>query len=439
VPSSEAEIALSFAPVVKAAAPAVVNIYARRVVESRRRSPFAGDPFFERFFRGLMPEGRRVQNALGSGVVVSSDGLVVSNHHVVGGAEEIRVVLADKREFDAELLLSDPDSDLAVLRLEDAEGLPALPLRTGPPPEVGDLVLAIGNPFGVGQTVTSGIVSALARQGTSPAGAAGYYIQTDAAINPGNSGGALVDMAGRLVGVNTAILSRSGGSNGVGFAIPAALVRQVTMQAAEGRHTLARPWVGLGGQPVDAAMAEALGLATPEGLIVSEIHPLSPFAEAGLQRGDVLLAIDGAPVSGPAELDFRLAALGLGAEVRVEWVRPERGRRDAVIRLGPAPEEPPRDPRRLDGPGPFAGLEVATLNPALAEQLGVPYHAEGAVVLDPGPTGARAGFREGDLIRAVNGRAVRGSAELEGLAGRLGRVGEVVVERDGRRGVLRFR
>ena len=199
VPRSQAQIALSFAPLVREAAPAVVNIYAR-VVREVRRTPFSGDPFFERFFNGAGSRELRVQNSLGSGVILSDDGIVVSNFHVVGNATDIRVVLADRREFAAEVLLGDAESDLAILRLEDAEDLPFLALRPSEEVEVGELVLAIGNPFGVGQTVSSGIVSGLARSGAATGSGRGYFIQTDAPINPGNSGGALIDMGGRLIG-----------------------------------------------------------------------------------------------------------------------------------------------------------------------------------------------------------------------------------------------
>ncbi|MEO0680947.1 MAG: trypsin-like peptidase domain-containing protein [Pseudomonadota bacterium] len=437
VPDSQAEIQLSFAPVVKRAAPAVVNIYARRMAP-RRASPFQGDPFFERFFQGLMPRGRSVQNSLGSGVIVSADGLVVSNHHVVGGAEEIRVVLADRREFDAQVLLSDPESDLAILRLDGAADLPFLRPRPSRGLEVGDLVLAIGNPFGVGQTVTSGIVSALARTRAAPQGGVGYFIQTDAPINPGNSGGALVDMRGRLIGVNTAIVTRSGGSNGIGFAVPAELVEQVVAQARAGRSTLARPWGGLAGQAVDGALSEALGLETPMGLVVAQLHPASPFAAAGLARGDVLLSLDNQPVAGPEEFDFRLAALGLGAQTTARWLSDGKRRR-AEVTLGAAPDEPPRDPRRLGRQTALPGLQVANLNPALGEELGAPLGAEGVVVVDPGPVASRVGFRRGDVLLAFNGEPLDSPGELVRLARERPAAIAVDILRDGRRGTLRFR
>ncbi|MFV0473181.1 MAG: trypsin-like peptidase domain-containing protein [Pikeienuella sp.] len=337
VPQSQAEITLSFAPVVKRAAPAVVNVYTRKTV--RRRNPFAGDPFFERFFEefGGRGSGRRIQNSLGSGVILTAEGYVVTNNHVVGGADEVRVVLSDKREFDAEIVFADEESDIALLRLPGASGLPVLELRDSDRLEVGDLVLAIGNPFGVGQTVTSGIVSALARSGGAGRRRGdGYFIQTDAAVNPGNSGGALVDMAGRLVGVNTAILTRSGGSNGIGFAIPANLVRQALASALDGQTSLARPWAGIIGQSVTADLAEGLGLSAPSGVVIADMHPQSPLAAAGLRVGDVIVAFAGHPVDALEEFFFRMAEIGVGGEAEIEYIR--RGERlRAAMPLQPAP------------------------------------------------------------------------------------------------------
>ena len=436
-PASRAEIQLSFSPVVKRAAPAVVNIYARKMVE-RARSPFRGDPFFERFFQRFAQPSRRMENSLGSGVIVSADGLVISNHHVVGGADEIRVVLADRREFDAELLLSDEETDLAVLRLKDAQGLPALAMRDSDELEVGDLVLAIGNPFGVGQTVTSGIVSGLARTGGARGRGDGYFIQTDAAINPGNSGGALVDMAGRLVGVNTAILTSSGGSNGIGFAVPANLVRQVAAQAEAGRTELARPWAGAETQTVTGELAEAMGLARPGGVLLRLLHRLSPFAEAGLRRGDVVTGVDGRAVNSPQELEFRLAALGVGGAAEVAFLRGGETRR-ARLSLIAAPEDPPADLRTFKSGSPFVGVTVGTLNPALAERVGAPLTAEGVIVTGVSSVARRNGWRPGDIVLEVNGREVHDSADIARAAARKARDWVVGIERDGKRGALRFR
>ncbi|MEM8755054.1 MAG: trypsin-like peptidase domain-containing protein [Pseudomonadota bacterium] len=279
-----------------------------------------------------------MQNSLGSGVILTDDGYVVTNDHVVTGADEVRVVLADKREFEAEIVFTDRQADIAILKLDEASDLPTLEFRASDELEVGDLVLAIGNPFGVGQTVTSGIVSALARTGGRNRRGAlgGYFIQTDAAVNPGNSGGALVDMSGRLVGVNTAILSRSGGSNGIGFAIPADLVKTALAGALTGDTTLVRPWAGIIGQSVTSELAEALGLDSPNGVLIADIHPQSPLREAGLGSGDVIVAFDGAPVSSLEELAFRMAAMGVGGTAKIDFVR-QGARRQAVMALAPAP------------------------------------------------------------------------------------------------------
>ncbi|MGF1658946.1 MAG: trypsin-like peptidase domain-containing protein [Rubrimonas sp.] len=334
-PRDATEIQLSFAPVVKRAAPAVVNIYTRKLVRDRV-GPFRGDPFFDQFFRnfgGLQQQ--RLENSLGSGVIMRAEGVVVTNAHVIENAVAVRVALSDRREFDAEVIFADAPSDLAVLRLRGARDLPTLEVRGSDTLEVGDLALAIGNPYGVGQTVTSGIVSGLAR--TAGRRGSGYFIQTDAAINPGNSGGALVDAQGRLIGVNTAILSRSGGSVGIGFAIPAELVEQAVESALDGSRTLPRPWAGMRGQSVDAAIARSLGMARPAGVIVAELHPASPLRAAGLRRGDVVLRLNGEPVDTPEAFAFRLAALGVGGEAELDYLRDGRERR-ARMALVEAPK-----------------------------------------------------------------------------------------------------
>jgi S1-C subfamily serine protease len=336
VPRDAAEIDLSFAPVVRRAAPAVVNVFTRRVVAGRAH-PFPANPLFEQFFRdfGGAPR-RRIENSLGSGVILRADGIVVTNAHVVENAVEVRVALTDRREFDAEVIFADAPSDLAVLRLSGARDLPTLTPREGAEPEVGDLVLAIGNPFGVGQTVTSGIVSATARSGPMPGGRAGYFIQTDAAINPGNSGGALVDMDGRLVGVNTAILTRTGGSVGIGFAIPVELATRAVETALAGGRALERPWAGIVGQPVTQDLAQALGLDAPAGVVVADLHARSPLRAAGLRAGDVVVALDDEPVDTPEEFAFRLAARGVGGRATLRYLRDGR-EREAAFELRPAP------------------------------------------------------------------------------------------------------
>lgn len=419
VPQNSVEIALGFQPLVKQAAPAVVNIYARRIVEERV-SPFAGDPFFADLFRGLGEVRPQVQNSLGSGVILAPDGLVVSNYHVVGQATDIRVVLTDRREFEAEVVLADEASDLAVLKLKQAEGLPALPLRDSDTVEVGELVLAIGNPFGVGQTVTSGIVSGLARSGGAAGTGRGYFLQTDAAINPGNSGGALIDINGALIGINTSILTRSGGSNGIGFAIPANLVERFVEQVHEGRTRFERPWAGINGQPVDSDIAASLGLAVPSGILVSDVHAESPFAKAGFREGDIIQSLDGYLVNSAAEMVFRMSVAGLGNTVEVGYWR-DGEENTAKVELLSAPDMPPRDRRKMAREAVLPGLVVLNVNPAVLAEFNLPLGSQGVVVEDAGPIGARLGLQRGDLILSVNGDLVRTSEALEQSLGEVRR------------------
>ena len=438
VPQTRAEITLSFAPVVKQAAPAVVNIYTRKVVNTRV-SPFRGDPFFERFFQDLFPGGsgrQRIENSLGSGVILDASGIVVSNHHVVAGADEITVVLQDRREFEGRVIFADKESDLAVVRLEGASGLPTLSLRDSDTLEVGDLVLAIGNPFGVGQTVTSGIISGLARTRQARRGT-GVFIQTDAAINPGNSGGALVDMQGRLVGINTSIISRSGGSIGIGFAVPANLVARVVASARAGQTELVRPWLGFDGQPVTGEIANAIGMATPRGVLVAELHPASPLAAAGLRRGDVITDADGSAVNTVQELDFRAATRALGASVTIGYLR-DGSPRSASVRLAAAPDRPSRDLTAMGRTDPLPGLTVINVNPAVIDEFDLPVSATGVLVAQARAAAARLGLRRGDFIRAINGRDVDTVDELVRLLRRTATV-EMTIERGGRAGTIRYR
>ena len=422
VPQSQAEIELSFAPLVKKAAPAVVNIYTRKVVQARAASPFAADPFFRHFFGddfGLGRPTERIQNSLGSGVIVAPDGLVVTNHHVVKDSDEITVVLADRREFNARIVTSDERTDLALLRIDPpGEPLPVLELRDSDEIEVGDLVLAIGNPFGVGQTVTGGIVSALARTHVG-IGDFGFFIQTDAAINPGNSGGALVGMDGRLVGINTAIFSRgNGGSIGIGFAIPSNMVATVIAAERTGGR-LVRPWIGATGQGVTADLADGLGLDRPGGVIVNDLHPAGPAARAGLRVGDVVLAVDGRAVDDPAALRFRLATLPVGGKAELAVRRLGRALEIAVD-LVAAPEDPPRDLTVLDGPHPLTGATVANLSPALAEELSVDGAWRGVIIvtLRRGSIAHRAGLAPGDILLRVNDREIDSVAALRDVLDR---------------------
>jgi Do/DeqQ family serine protease len=432
-PPSREAVQYSFAPVVKLAAPAVVNVYVRSRVQAFD-SPFADDPFFRRFFGerfGLPSE--RIQNSLGSGVIVNPAGIVVTNTHVIkgGGQTEIRLVLADKREFDAKVILQDEKTDIAVLRIEGGDGrFPHIELEDSDAIEVGDMVLAIGNPFGVGQTVTQGIVSALSRSEIGQSEAQ-VFIQTDAAINPGNSGGALVDMAGRLVGINTAIFSRSGGSHGVGFAIPSNLVRLYVNSAVSGRK-IEKPWLGAKLETVTRDIAEGLGLDRISGALVTRVTPASPAAEAGLQTGDVIVAVDGFEVADARSVLYRLATRGVGNRARLDVRR--KGRPVAVtVALQPAPRAAREEAKNLSGQHPFDGARVASLGPAVAEELGLD-EQEGVVILSVrnGSIAAGLGFRPGDIILQVGREKVESVGDLERLVRERARLWQIAVKRGDR-------
>lgn len=434
VPDNREQITLSYAPLVRQAAPAVVNIYATRIIRERAVSPLFNDPFFRRFFGGMPmgPMRERRQNSLGSGVIVRPDGLIVTNHHVIDAADQIKVVLNDGREFHAELLLSDEETDLAVLKVDPGEALPYLEPAPAGTLEVGDLVLAIGNPFGVGQTVTSGIVSALAR---SAGGISDYsfFIQTDAAINPGNSGGALVAMDGSLVGINTAIFSRSGGSLGIGFAIPASMVRAV-IDSVDNGGRIVRPWLGMGGQDVTGDIARSLSLPRPGGVLVNRVEPGSPADRAGIRLGDIVMAVNGREVAGAEALRFHVATLPMGEEAELTVLR-DGEELTLDLPVEPPPENPPRDVTTLGGRQPFAGAVVANLSPALIDEIdyegGVRH---GVIVLDirPRSPADRLNLRPADIIREVNGAAVATVDDLERLMAAGARAWQLAIQRDER-------
>lgn len=424
-PPDLATMKMSFAPVVKRVAPAVVNISSKRVV---RAQP---DPFFE-FFGGGMPR-EQVQGSLGSGVIVRADGIILTNNHVVEGGQEITVGLADRREFPAKLILSDSRADLAVLKIDTkGERLPVLPIADRDAVQVGDLVLAVGDPFGVGQTVTNGIVSALAR--TDVGQGFGAYIQTDAAINPGNSGGPLVDMNGNLIGINTFILSRSGSSAGVGFAIPAALVRRVVETAVGGGKSLEHTWLGLQVKPVTAEIAAARGLAVPQGAVVTAVYPGGPAARAGVAVGDILLKADNESLNDEAGLNYVAATHKPGDEMNLTL----GGGRGRVLQVRlTTPPSTPKDERTLAGRQPLGGATVVNLSPATAENLGLNPFTTGVVVEKVQGLAARLGFQAGDLVLSVNGKTITNTANLaDALAGASS--WRVVIDRDGQKIVAEF-
>ncbi len=431
VPASRTEMQLSFAPLVKQTAGAVVNVYAERVVQ--RTNPFAGDPFFQQFFGQRMPNRSEKQSSLGSGVIVSHNGLVVTNNHVIEGADDIKIALADGREFPCEVLLKDESIDLVVLKIKAQEDFPVLAIGNSDAVEVGDLVLAIGNPFGVGQTVTSGIVSALARTQVTE-GDVGFFIQTDASINPGNSGGALMNMKGELIGINTAIFSRGGGSNGIGFAIPANLVKVFLTAAEQGKKTFERPYVGATFQAVTSDVAEALGLKAARGALVVAVTKGGPADKAGVKPGEVVLAVNGIPVEHPDALAYRLTTVGLGRTAQLT-VAEGRQERQLELALGNAPETIPRDERLIDGRNPFAGTKVANLSPRIATELHLPSDKTGVVITDVvrGSPASRLGFQPGDIMVAINGDPVPSTKAMEALVADNPGFWRVEIERGGQR------
>ncbi|MBN9585868.1 MAG: serine protease [Afipia sp. 62-7] len=429
VPSSPAQVKLSYAPIVQRVQPAVVNVYAAKIVQNR--NPLLDDPLFRRFFGVPGGPQEQMQRSLGSGVMVDASGLVVTNNHVIEGADQVKVSLSDKREFEAEIVLKDSRTDLAVLRLKDAkEKFPTLEFSNSDDAQVGDVVLAIGNPFGVGQTVTHGIISALAR---TQVGITDYqfFIQTDAAINPGNSGGALVDMTGKLVGVNTAIFSRSGGSQGIGFAIPANMVRVVVASAKSGGNAVKRPWLGARLQGVTPEIAETLGLKRPTGALVANVTNGSPAAKAGLKLSDLIVAIDGQVIDDPNAFDYRFATRPLGGSAQVDVIRGGKPVK-LTIALETAPDTG-RDEIVIKARSPFQGAKVANISPALADELKLDTSIEGIVVTDlsDDAVAANVGFKKGDVIVAVNGVKIGKTAELEKLAREGARLWRISVIRGG--------
>ena len=431
-PANSAEVRLSYAPIVKRVAPAVVTVSAARAVATG--NTLFNDPFFRRFFGpGFGMPQEREQRALGSGVIVDASGLIVTNNHVIEGASEVKVSLADKREFEAEMVLKDARTDLAILRIKNGrERFPAIELGNSDAIEVGDLVLALGNPFNVGQTVTHGIISAVAR---TQVGISDYqsFIQTDAAINPGNSGGPLVDMSGKLVGINTAIFSRSGGSLGIGFAIPVNMVKVVVASARGGGDAVRRPWSGARLQAVTPEIAETLGLTRPAGALVASVVERSPAARAGLRTGDLIVAIDGVAVDDPNAFEYRFATKPIGGATQLKVMRSGRELTLAVP-LQVAPETP-REEVVIRARSPFMGAKVANLSPALAEQLRIDASIRGVVVVDvaDGSPAQSYGFRPGDLILSVNNEDIAKTRDLDRLSRAGSRVWRVTIQRGGQR------
>ncbi len=436
LPKSREQLRFSFSRVAEKVAPAVVNIYATRVLRSQNYSPFFSDPLFRHFFGDSFSFGEpsaRVQSSLGSGVIVQEKGIVVTNFHVIKHAAEIKVVLYDGKEFEAEVVVKDKRTDLAVLKLRtEGEKLPFLKFRDADTLKVGDFVLAVGNPFGFGQTVTSGIISGLAR---TQVGVSDFrsLIQTDAAINPGNSGGPLVTLDGKIVGINTAIFSNSGGSIGIGFAIPSNLVLPV-VAAINHNGKIIRPWAGIAMDSITPDIAEAVGLEKVSGIIVKRVFEKSPADLAGVKKGDVILSVGNHEIRNEASFRFRIATLKVGERVGLEvW-------RDGQIKslqmdLKSPPDIPGNRKLTLTGRQPLSGAVVKGLSPSVANDLGVSYENGGVVIIEirPDASAALTGLLPGDIILEVNGVAIKTAQELSRNLRRNHNGWEIVFNRRGRK------
>jgi len=433
MPSSQQQLQLSFAPVVKTVSPSVVNVYATTVTPGSS-SPYANDPFFQRFFGGNSPffDGRpRESKSLGSGVIVDANGVILTNSHVVHGATDVRIATSDGREYPVDIALDDQKTDLAVLKVKDpqARKFQPLPFADSDHLQVGDLVLAIGNPFGVGQTVTSGIVSALARTGVESNNYE-FFIQTDAAINPGNSGGALVDLHGNLVGINTAIFSQSGGSVGIGFAIPANMARVVANAGISG-GAIQRPWFGARTQDVTADIADSIGLDPPHGALITEIAKDSTADKAGFKAGDVILSVDGAAIDQASNFDYRIATKPVGQDVKIGLWR-DRKEQEIDVKLQAAPVDTGQK-FDITGNTRFAGTTVETLSPAVAQDLGLDFNAKGVVVtaIAAGSPADQMGLQQGDIIISLNGTEMKDAQTFKSMASQRANTWQIVLQRGG--------
>ena len=409
-------LATSYAPIIKGALPEVVSISSSRVVKTDDSAqPFSNDPSFRQFFGDQVPNSRAPQEqreqGLGSGVIIGTNGYILTNNHVVDGATDVKVDLNDKREFQAHIVGRDAKTDIAVLKI-DADHLPAIFMGDSSKAQVGDLVFAIGDPFGVGQTATMGIVSATGRANL---GIEDYedFIQTDAPINPGNSGGALINAQGELIGINTAILSHSGGNQGIGFAIPINQARHVMDEIVQNGH-VTRGWLGATIQDVTPALAKGFGLDKAEGVAISDVAPDSPAAQAGLKSGDVVLSMKGLPVTGSADLRLRVSEAGPGSSVPMT-VRRGNSTLDITAKLGELPSDKGETSGTASGKSAMSGLEVENLTSDIREQLHVSSGTQGVIAseVDPSSTAAAGGVQQGDVIEEVNHHPVANVSEFE--------------------------
>jgi len=434
--SNEGASKSGYASVVKAVLPSVVNISSSKVVKADREMSRQMAPFFQQFFGNGdvpfdVPKDRR-EHALGSGVIVSPEGYILTNNHVVEGATEVKVTLLDKHEYTAKVIGADPKTDVALLKI-DAANLKPITIGDSSKVEVGDTALAIGNPFGVGQTVTRGIISATGRGNL---GIEDYedFIQTDAPINPGNSGGALINDRGELVGINTAILTHSQGSEGIGFAVPANLAREVMDQILKNGKVV-RAYVGILPQDMTPEMAKAFGQKEPRGVVVGDVTPNSPAQQAGLQRGDILLEVNGKAIANSNALRNSISMMQPGTNIKLTVLH-DGNERELSVKLAEMPAETAlnKPDSSDDSTKALEGVEVANLTPHLADKLGLPASTTGVIVTDVDPSSkmADSGLRQGDLIQEVNRQPVKNVSEFQSALKKGGSDPLLLVNRQGR-------
>src|SRR5712671_609499 len=434
---SEGPSKLGFAPIVKQVLPNVVNISSSKVVRTPNQlEGMPSDPFFQQFFGKHFGSGseapkQRREQSLGSGVIVSPEGYVLTNNHVVDGATDVKVTLSDKRELKAQVIGTDPKTDVAVLKLEGSN-FPAITLGDSSNVQVGDYALAIGNPFAVGQTVTMGIVSA---KGRGNLGIEDYedFIQTDAPINPGNSGGALVNDRGELIGINTAILSHgSGGNQGIGFAVPVNLARQVMDQIMD-HGKVTRAYLGIMVQDVTPAIAKAMGQSELKGVLVGDVSPKGPAQTSGVERGDIILEINGKQVADSRELRMNISMMKPDADVKLKVLRDGK-ENDMTVKLGELPtSEAKAQGEEGTSKDALEGVTLENLDADTAKQLGLSPATKGVVVTDISPSSpeAESGLRRGDVIQEVNHQPVKNVSELNEAVRKSGKNPLLLVNRQG--------
>jgi len=427
IPSGNVSVSgpiLSYADTVDRVAPAVVTIRASRRVRAPQQFPFLDDPFFRQFFGGGVPRGgqTQVEHALGSGVIVRADGHILTNHHVIDGAEDIKVDLNSHTTYAAKLVGSDAPSDLAVLKIS-ASGLPVLELGDSDKVRVGDVCLAVGNPLGVGESVTAGIVSAKGRATGISDGSFQDFLQTDAPINQGNSGGALVNTRGELIGINSQILSPNGGGNiGIGFAIPSNMARTVMDQLVS-HGKVNRGMLGVSIQPVTSELAQGLGLKEVRGVLVNSVVPGGPADKAGLKSGDVILQFNGKDVNDPNVLRNQVAGTPPGTDITLTILRNGAQQQIHVRESELTAQNAPSESGGANGGGNAArlGLSLVPLTPAIAAQLGLPRGTQGLAVqnVDPAGPAAQVGIQVGDVVQQVNRQPVRTTDDVRRALGKL--------------------